>query len=273
MPLRRSAFFIIVARAPLPDRRMRRVHSCSTRNNPLSASKPMPLRTKKRDKVPSSAKSSGTPTSRRPPACISHTRSANWRARSKSCVERKMVLPVCRLSPWSSCIISTLLGKSRKAVGSSSKIMGVSWANALAIITFCRSPSLRVSDMRRNRCSTPTNRADCRTMSLSALSNVPQKPVYGLRPNPIKSSTERFCTWGRSVSTTPISRANSLSVYSSTSLFLIYICPSSLGWKDERVRSKVDFPTPLAPSRQVSSPLLISAWMPAATVFAPCFVR
>ena len=39
----------------------------------------------------------------------------------------------------------------------------------------------------------------------------------------------------------------------------------------ESVRSRVDFPTPLAPKRQVSSPPQMSAEMPAATVFTLCF--
>ena len=42
---------------------------------------------------------------------------------------------------------------------------------------------------------------------------------------------------------------------------------TQFGWKADRVRSSVDLPTPLAPSRQVSSPLLMPAQMPSATTF------
>ena len=57
---------------------------------------------------------------------ISQILSAIWSASSRSCVERKIVLFVLRVRWWSNCMISTLLGKSRKAVGSSRKITGVS---------------------------------------------------------------------------------------------------------------------------------------------------
>lgn len=97
----------------------------------------------KRASEPLSANSRGVPTWSTP-SSSSQRRSATCKACSISWVERRMVL----LSLWAnwrnSCIMLTLLGKSRKAVGSSRNITGVCCANAFAIIVFCRSPSLSV---------------------------------------------------------------------------------------------------------------------------------
>ena len=44
--------------------------------------------------------------------------------------------------------------------------------------------------------------------------------------------------------------------------------PSNAGWKADSVRSSVDLPTPLHPSRHVNSPLLMAAFSPCATTFS-----
>ena len=51
----------------------------------------------------------------------------------------------------------------------------------------------------------------------------------------------------------------------------ISIFPASFGWKADKVRNNVDFPTPFAPSRQVSSPPLIAVQIPLATTFVSFF--
>ena len=137
----------------------------------------IPLREKKLLNVPFSDKSSGVPIVTPFSLSIIQTLSAICKASSKSWVLMKIVFPVSRDNRCNSCIISTLLGKSRKAVGSSRKITGVSCANALAIITFCFSPSLNVCIIRPVSTSIPTPAIARETISLSPFFNTPQKPV------------------------------------------------------------------------------------------------
>ena len=63
-------------------------------------------------------------------------------------------------------------GRSRKAVGSSRMITGVSCANALAIITFCRSPSLSSCSGFFRRWLTPVRSTAASMAFLSALSSL-----------------------------------------------------------------------------------------------------
>ena len=108
---------------------------------------------------------------------MSQILSAIWSASSRSWVDMKTVFWSVCVRLWSSCMTSTLLGKSRKAVGSSRKMMGVSCASALAIITFCRSPSLRVCTMRWVSGSMRTRAMASCTILRSLSLSVPQKPV------------------------------------------------------------------------------------------------
>ena len=199
---------------------------------------------------------------------ISHTSSANCRAILTSWVDRKIIFPVALANDFSSLIISTLLGKSRKAVGSSRYITGVCRANALAIITFCRSPSLSVSIIRWAKAVIPTISNASSTIRLSSVPKVPQKPVYGERPRATISLAVMFCISGFAVSTTPMSRANSLSPYSEMSLLSMKMFPSSFGRNPDNVFSRVDLPTPLAPNKHVRLPSLSSPLSLEATILA-----
>ena len=170
-------------------------------------------------------------------------------------------------------MISTLLGKSRNAVGSSRIITGVSCARALAIIAFWRSPSLSVCNMRSAKGRMLTRSMAASTTAKSSWLSLPQKPVYGLRPMPTSSRTVMLRMSHFSVSTTLTRVDRALSLYFAKGLPCSRMLPSKGGWKAESVRNRVDLPTPFVPNRQVSSPLQMAPEIPAATVLWLFFPR
>ena len=89
------------------------------------------------------------------------------------------------------------------------------------------------------------------TIFLSFSVSLPQKPVYGLRPMLTISSAVMFFMPLLSVSTTLITLASSAALYWSRLLLITVMPPPNDGWKAERVRSNVDLPDPLGPSRHV----------------------
>ena len=185
---------------------------------------------------------------------ISQRRSESCRAISRSWVDMNIVFSsLCAIEARRR-MISTLLGKSRKAVGSSRNITGVDWASALAIITFWRSPSLRLLASLWRRSSIPTKAIARSTASRSSAVRRPQKPVYGARPRPTKVSTSIFSTSVRSVSTTPTVLASSRPRRSCRGRPSTLTSPERGGRNPDRVRRRVDFPAPLGPRKEVSSP-------------------
>lgn len=67
--------------------------------------------------------------------------------------------------------------KSRKAVGSSSRMSGVSCASDLATITLCRSPSESEERARRRRCAVPVRRMASSTSFWSVSERRPESGV------------------------------------------------------------------------------------------------
>ena len=130
-------------------------------------------------------------------AKLSHTGSAE----STSCVEKSMVFPSLWARSARSRHTSKRVGISRKAVGSSSRIIGVCCAMARAIITRCSSPSESEDVSRFAKLPIPTASIALPTISRSISCRCPTQLVYGARPIATKSSTERFSMRIRSVVT------------------------------------------------------------------------
>ncbi len=90
---------------------------------------------------------------------------------------------------------------------------------------------------------------------------------------PTSSDTVISLTMRRSVSTTPTRRDRRSGVYEAMSLPISSMTPETGREKPDSVRSRVDLPAPLGPSRQVSSPDRSEASMSRFTVLSPWCVR
>ena len=163
-------------------------------------------------------------------------------------------------------IISYLPGRSRKAVGSSSITIPVSWASVLAIIALCLSPSEISETGFCSNPSSPANLIACCTNCLSRCFNLPAQLVCGNLPNATRSKTFRLAIRTGSVETKLMILAASILLSSFISVPFITIAPDRDFCKFASVRNKVLFPIPFCPIKATSSPLAAETLIPEYTI-------
>ena len=150
---------------------------------------------------------------------------------------------------------STRRGRSRKAVGSSRSSSAGSWARARASMAFCFSPSLSLVEDPAPQVPGPgLPEGPVHGVAVGGQQAAASSPYADARPRAARSYTDRLPPCTRSVRTMATRRAQAPGVRGA-GLAAATGCRRARGaCRPARVRSKVDLPAPLGPSRQTSSP-------------------